>query len=145
MEKLMVSMKYFIRRLMMSEKSSEDNRCRIAVASTGDTLDSKIGPLARCTHFIVFEGSPESYTVVEFRPKGSPNEKGPNAAEMLAKMNVGTAITGTIGPRAYKILKEAGISVKAGCSGTVSGAVRKCAAGKLKDCKGATYSGYIGM
>lgn len=125
----------------MVARSSEDKECRIAVASYGGTLDSKIGPLARCTHFIVFEGSPEKYTVVESRPRGDPNEKGPYAAERLAKMNVGTVITGTIGPRAFEILRDAGISVKGGCSGKVSDAVRSCAAGKLKNCKGAKFAG----
>ena len=108
-------------------------------------MGSKVGPLARCTHFFIFEGSPENFKLVECRVKGAPNEKGPNAAQNISKMEVGTVITGTIGPRAYKILKDAGISIKAGCSGTVAEAVKKCAAGKLKDCKGATYSGYIGI
>lgn len=124
----------------MSGKPSA-NECRIAVSSMGGTLGSKVGPMARCTHFLVFEGSPENYKVVECRSKGAPDEKGPNAAQNVAKMQVGTVITGTIGPRAYRVLKDAGISVKAGCSGTVADAVRKCAAGKLKECKGATFAG----
>jgi predicted Fe-Mo cluster-binding NifX family protein len=127
----------------MVPSSSKDRTCRIAVASCGGRLDSKIGPLARCTHFVIFEGSPENFKVVECRSKGAANEKGPSAAENIAGMGVGTVITGTIGPRAYKILRDAGISVKAGCSGTVAEAVKKCAAGKLKECMGATYAGRI--
>lgn len=52
-------------------------------------------------------------------------------------------ITSTVGPRAFQILRGAEISVKAGCKGTVADAVRRCAAGELKDCHGATYAGDV--
>jgi predicted Fe-Mo cluster-binding NifX family protein len=73
------------------------------------------------------------------------DEKGPSAAETLAAMDVGTVIVGTVGPRAFRILDEAGVSVKAGCSGKVSTVIKRCAAGKLKECKGATFKGHLGI
>ena len=129
----------------MQGKAHSDSQCRIAVSSLGRTLNSKVGPLARCPYIFVFEGSPENYRVVESRPKGEAHERGPSAAQTLAKLNVGTVITGTIGPRAYKVLESAGIHVKGGCTGTVSSAVKKCAAGKLEDCKGATFAGHLSI
>lgn len=124
-------------------KQTSKKKCKMAVTSLGGEIDSKIGSLARCTHFIVFEDSPKSYQVVKCDVKGAPNEKGPNAALGLTKLGVNIVITSTIGPRAFSILKEAGISVKAGCKGIVGEAAMKCAAGKLKECKGATYAGNI--
>jgi predicted Fe-Mo cluster-binding NifX family protein len=128
----------------MAQKASK-KKCKMAVSSLGPGLESKIGSLARCTHFIVFEGSPKEYRVVRSGSSSPPNEKGPSAAQELAKMKVDIVITSTIGPRAFAILKEGGIEVKAGCKGTVSEAVKKCAAGKLKECKGATYAGNIDL
>jgi predicted Fe-Mo cluster-binding NifX family protein len=124
-------------------KKASDKECRMAVSSLGEGLESNIGSLARCTHFVIFEGSPDKYKVVRCRHQGPSNEKGPNTAQGLTKLDVDIVITSTIGPRAYAILKDAGIVVKAGCKGTVSEAARKCAAGKLKECKGATYAGNI--
>ncbi len=127
----------------MQGQEHSDKECRIAVSSMGRTLSSKVGPLARCPYLIVFEGSPENYQVIESKPKGEANERGPKTAQTLTKMKVGTVITGTIGPRAYKVLGSAGIHVKGGCTGTVRSAIKKCAAGKLEDCKGATIAGHL--
>jgi predicted Fe-Mo cluster-binding NifX family protein len=126
----------------MAKKTSK-KKCKMAVTSLGGDIDSEIGSLARCTHLIIFEDSPKNYKVLNCNVKGFPDEKGPNAAQYLTKLGVDIVITSTIGPRAFSILREAGISVKAGCKGRVSEAAMKCAAGKLKECKGATYAGNI--
>jgi predicted Fe-Mo cluster-binding NifX family protein len=126
----------------MAKKTSE-KKCKMAVTSLGGGIDGKIGSLARCTHLIIFEDSLKNHKVVKCSVKGSANEKGPNVAQYLTKLSVDIVITSTIGPRAFSILREAGISVKAGCKGKVSEAAMKCAAGKLKECKGATYAGNI--
>ncbi len=125
----------------MAEKGAK--KCKMAVTSLGGGIDSEIGSLARSTHFVIFEESPKNYKVVKSGAKGSAVEKGPNAAQNLVKLGVDIVITSTIGPKAFNILKDAGISVKAGCKGKVSQAALKCAAGKLKECKGATYAGNI--
>ena len=126
----------------MAQKASK-KKCKMAVSSAGADLESKISSLARCSYFVLFEGSPEDYRIVKCGSKEAPNEKGPKVAQKLTELDVDIVITSTIGPRAFSILKEAGIAVKAGCKGTVEDAVKKCAAGRLKDCKGATYAGNI--
>ena len=126
----------------MAQKASK-KKCKMAVSSSGAGIESKISSLARCTHFVLFEGSPDDYRIVKCASAVAPSEKGPKVAQKLTELDVDIVITSTIGPRAFSILKEAGIAVKAGCRGTVEDAVKKCAAGKLKDCKGATYAGNI--
>jgi predicted Fe-Mo cluster-binding NifX family protein len=116
--------------------------CRIAVSSMGRNLDDKVGPLARSPYFFLFEGSPENFTLVENLSHTPGVEGGVMAAKALLEKKVDTVITGTIGRRAHTTLKEAGISVKAGCIGSVSQAVRKCASGELEECKGATFAGH---
>ncbi len=125
----------------MAKKGTK--KCKMAVTSLGGDIDSEIGSIARSTYFVIFEDSPKNYKVVKSAIKGSPVEKGPKAAQNLVKLGVNIVITSTIGPKAFDILRDAGISVKAGCKGKVSQAAIKCAAGKLKECKGATYAGDI--
>ena len=126
----------------MAKKGSK-KQCRMAVTSLGDSLGSKIGSLARCNYFVVFEGTPKKYEIVRCEVRGAADEKGPSVARALTKLDVGIVVTSTIGPRAFSILKDAGVSVKAGCKGTVGDAAIKCAAGKLRECEGATYAGNI--
>jgi len=126
----------------MAKKGSK-KQCRMAVTGMGGDLDSKIGPLARCNYFVVFEGTPKKFKIVKCEVKGAVDEKGPNVARALTKLDVDIVVTSTIGPRAFSILKDAGVSVKAGCKGKVGEAAIKCAAGKLKECEGATYAGNI--
>ena len=116
--------------------------CRIAVSSMGKTLDDKVGPLARSPYFFLFEGSPEKFSVVENKSHTPGVEGGVITAMALLETKVDTVITGTIGRRAHTALKEAGISVKAGCTGSVAQAIEKCASGELEKCKGATFAGH---
>lgn len=124
-------------------KMTTEKECRIAVCSSDGSLQGKVASMAKCTHFVIFKGSPADYEVAECKVEGPVHERGPNVARLATSLKVGTIITGTIGPKAFKILREAGITVKAGCRGTVVEAIGECAAGLLKDCKGATYAGMI--
>jgi len=125
------------------KESKPRKQCRIAVTSAGNDLNSKVSLIGRSSHFILFEGTPERYTVIENASRGVGTESGAEAAKALAETKVDIVITGTIGSHAYRALQEAGISVKAGCSGTIAEAIKKCAAGELAECKGATYAGNI--
>ncbi|QLH74968.1 MAG: NifB/NifX family molybdenum-iron cluster-binding protein [Methanomassiliicoccales archaeon] len=120
-----------------------DKKCRIAVTSMGRDLKSRVGPIARSPYIIVFEGSPDKFSVIEERHIDARNEPGVKTAETLVSKEIGTVITGTIGKRAHEVLSRAGISIKGGCKGSVEEAVRECAAGRLADCHGAKYAGNV--
>ena len=119
--------------------------CRMAVTSKGDDLDGEIAPMARSPFFIIFEGTPENHLVMENLIRKGGSESALRTAAELVKQRVDIVITGTIGPRAYRQLEEAGIKVHAGCEGTVSEALKKCLKGKLPICDKATYGGYLGI
>ncbi|MCG7844610.1 MAG: NifB/NifX family molybdenum-iron cluster-binding protein [Methanomassiliicoccales archaeon] len=133
----------------MTEKRktvSEDERpCRMAVTSKGDNLQGEIAPMARSSFFIIFEGDPKHHLVMENLIKKSGSESGIKVASELAKQDIDIVITGTIGPKAFKKLEEAGVKVHAGCEGKVSEVLDKCLKGKLPICKKATYGGYLGI
>mgnify|MGYP005834242587 CR=1 FL=1 len=115
------------------------------MSSRGSDLKSEVVSLGQSEYFIVFEGSPENYRAVENPIKWAGAEAGVEAAREIRKLDVDILVTGSIGPRTYDLLRDSGISIKAGCSGTVADSIRKCVAGELPECKGATFAGYIGI
>ncbi len=123
----------------------EERPCRMAVTSSGDDMEGGIAPIARSRFFIIFEGDPKKFLVMENLVRKRGSESGIRTAEELTKQDVDIVITGTIGPRAMKKLQEAGVKVHAGCEGHVSEILEKCLKGKLPVCKKATYVGYLGI
>lgn len=133
---------------MNTKKSvrSKEKPCRMAVTCSTSDLQAKIVPMARSKFFIIFEGDPKNYLVMENLVNKAGSESGLKVAGELAKQNVDIVITGTIGPRAFKQLEGAGVKVHAGCDGNkVSDVLDKCLKGVLPVCKKATYSGYLGI
>lgn len=101
--------------------------------------------MARSSFFIIFEGDPNNHLVMENLLKKAGSESGIKVADELAKQKVDIVITGTIGPKAFKRLEDAGVKVHAGCEGKVADVLDKCLKGKLPICKKATYGGYLGI
>ncbi|MCX6650412.1 MAG: hypothetical protein NT131_01975 [Methanomassiliicoccales archaeon] len=119
--------------------------CRMAVTCDESDLKGKIVPMARSKFFIIFEGEPKNYLVMENLVRKAGSESGLKVASELAKQKVDIVITGTIGPKALKQLEMSGVKVHAGCDGNkVTDVLDKCLKGKLPVCKKATYSGYLG-
>jgi predicted Fe-Mo cluster-binding NifX family protein len=129
----------------MKDPERSKRRCRMAVTSRGRGLDSRVGSLARSPYILVFEGSPDKYSVIEERSQDARDEPGVRAAEALVGKKIAIVITGTIGKSAHEVLKKAGMSVKGGCKGTIADAVKKCAEGRLAECMGATYAGNVDL
>jgi predicted Fe-Mo cluster-binding NifX family protein len=96
------------------KESTQHRQCRIAVKSAGKDLNSRISSIGRCSHILLFEGSPERFTVVENTSRRAGIESGVESAKALADEKIDIVITGTIGTRSWRVLHEAGISVKAG-------------------------------
>ncbi len=117
--------------------------CKMAVTALGKTIDDRIGSLGRSKYLFIFEGSPDKFIVVGIPPHPEGVGAGLMVAKALIEGKYDVVVTGTIGKRAFAALKDSGISVKAGCTGTVYEAIRKCAAGELEECKGATFAGKV--
>jgi predicted Fe-Mo cluster-binding NifX family protein len=115
--------------------------CRVAVSSKGDSLDSEIGSIGSSKYFIIFEGRPDKFNVCNNEAMGQGSEASVTAAGLLKSMAVSTIITTSIGERGVLSFQKAGITVHAGCSGTVKEGIQKCLKGELSECKGATYAG----
>ena len=129
-----------------AKTQAKGGHCRMAVTCSSGDLQAKIVPLARSAFFIIFEGSPDRFLVMENLIKKAGSESGIRMANELAEQKVDIVITGTIGPKAFKQLESAGVKVHAGCDGNkVSDVLDKCLKGVLPVCDKATYSGYLGV
>jgi predicted Fe-Mo cluster-binding NifX family protein len=129
---------------MKKEESQDlDNSrvCRVAVSSKGNSIDSEIGSLGSSSHFIIFEGSPDKYTVTDNEVKGQGSEAGVKAADILKSKGIAVIITSNIGEKSIRAFKKKNIIVHAGCSGMVRDGIHKCLKGELPECEGVTYAG----
>ena len=99
---------------------------KIAVTSTGKTLSSKVDPrFGRSAHFIIVDAGTMDYIVVENTQNlNLPQGAGIQAAKTLIENGADVLITGNCGPKAFQVLKSAGISIITGADGTVDEVVQ---------------------
>ena len=88
------------------------NRMKIAVSSTGPTLDDTVEPrFGRCAYFLIVD--PDS---LDFEPIENPNialggGAGIQSAQLMANKGVSVVLTGNCGPNAFKTFGAAGVQV----------------------------------
>lgn len=116
---------------------------RVAVSSTGPTVKDEVDPhFGRCAQFIIAEDGRTE--VLVNAAKNSSEGAGLRAAQLMIDNGVTAVITGSVGPKAFDALSEAGIKVYTGCSGRVEDALAKCRGNELEETKGPTSSGHRG-
>ena len=122
------------------------NRKKIAVTSTGPTLDDTVEPrFGRCPYFLIID--PDSF---DFEPIQNPNMAlgggaGIQSAQLMANKGVSYVLTGSCGPNAYKIFGAAGIQVLTGITGHVRQAVEQFKAGEIPSTSGPSVQSHFGM
>jgi len=106
---------------------------KIAVTSTGPTLDSNIDPrFGRCPYFLIVETETMDFESIPNPNVSVPSGAGIQAAQLIANKGAKILITGNVGPNAIEALSYAGINVITGVSGKVRDAVQMFKEGKLK-------------
>ena len=97
---------------------------KICVTSSGSTLDSMIDPrFGRCAYFIIADPETLDFEAVANEAAMTSGGAGIRAAQTVTSMNIEAVLTGSVGPNAFPALKEAGVRVLAGVSGTVRSAI----------------------
>lgn len=98
---------------------------KIIVTSTGENLDSEIDQrFGRCKYFIIFNTENNSFEAVENQGAIQGHGAGIKAAQQIGDLRVDSIITGELGPNAYKVIEELGITTFKG-SGTIKDAIKK--------------------
>jgi predicted Fe-Mo cluster-binding NifX family protein len=115
---------------------------RIAISSTGPSVKAEVDRhFSCCAQFLLVDEG--GVKVLVNRARGSGAKAGPDAARMLVNNGVTAVVTGNIGPKTFKVLKDAGVTVHAGCSGKIEEALFRCARNELKEVDSATFMGKL--
>ncbi len=107
---------------------------RIAISSTGRDLDADLDPrFGRAAYFIIVDSETMDFDAVENTQNlSSPRGAGIQAGQAMADQHVDALITGHCGPKAFKVLQNAGVKIVTGASGRVADAIAQFNNGELK-------------
>ena len=117
---------------------------KVIITAQGDSADSEVDPrFGRAKHFLVYDTEADTYSPVSNAqnlqaPQGAGIQAGRTAADTGAK----AVLTGNCGPKAFRVLNEAGIKVNVGVTGTVRAAVEAFQKGKLTEATAANVQGH---
>ena len=117
---------------------------KLAVTSTGKDLEAAIDPrFGRAPYFIVVDSETMAYRVVNnSQSLNLPQGAGIQAGQTIVKNKIDVLITGNCGPKAFKVLQNAGIEIVTGASGNVKNAILQYKVGKLKPAENPTVEGH---
>lgn len=120
---------------------------KLAVCAQGKGLSAEVDQrFGRCSHFVIVD--PERGELVDSIHNVSAEAAGgagPQAAQLLAGLDVDAVALGNVGPNAAAALEAAKIKVYSGVAGTVETTMQKFMDGKLTPVSEATVSSHSGM
>ena len=117
---------------------------KIAVTTHGNTLTSEIDPrFGRAARFIVVDpDTMETELVENSQNLDLPQGAGIQAAQTIASHKIGVLITGNCGPKAFKVLKAAGIRVVTEAKGRIDDIIEQYKRGELTYADDANVEGH---
>jgi predicted Fe-Mo cluster-binding NifX family protein len=117
---------------------------KIAVTSTGKTPDSPVDPrFGRAAYFVLFDSDAGTFEAHDNAQNlNAPQGAGIQAGETVARLGAKALVTGHCGPKAFRVLKAAGIRVVVGAQGTAKEAMDRFLKGELKDAEDADVQGH---
>ena len=117
---------------------------RIAISSQGKELNANLDPrFGRAAYFIIVDPETMAFEVVENSQNlNLPQGAGIQAGKTIADNNVDVLITGHCGPKAFKVLKGAGVKIVSGAGGTVADAIAQFNSGELETSTEADVDGH---
>lgn len=107
---------------------------KVVITSSGGRMDSMVDPrFGRAGAFVVVDTDHNTITEVVDNRSGAQAAQGAGvqAAEVVSRLGAECVVTGHCGPKAFRTLEAAGITVYTGASGTIADAVDQLAAGRL--------------
>ena len=114
---------------------------KIAVSSTGQTLDSAVeARFGRCPYFLIVNPATLEFEAIANTNAELGGGAGIQSAELIAEKGASVVLTGSCGPNALQVLEKAGIKVVTGVAGPVSEVVQQFTAGSLKPASSAQTS-----
>ncbi len=117
---------------------------KIAVTSTGPDLKSELDPrFGRAAYLIIVDSDTLEFKVLEnSENRNLVQGAGIQAGKTIIDNGAEVLITGFCGPKAFMVLKSAGIKTISGANGSVEDAIRDFNAGKLKESQAPNADGH---
>lgn len=108
---------------------------KIAICSTGSSPSSQVDErFGRCACFMIWDPETKEYASLSNTGTESAHGAGTGAVQSLIQNNVGLVLSQRVGPKAFAVLKQAGIKTFSGIAGkTVEDALQSYEAGELKE------------
>ena len=117
---------------------------KIAVTASGLDLNSPLDPrFGRASFFIIYDTEQKTFIVASNEQNlNAPQGAGIQSAVNVAKTGASSVITGHCGPKAFKVLEEAKITVYQSSAATVQEALDQFLQGGLKMADQADVEGH---
>lgn len=117
---------------------------KIAVPSAGSTLESAVDSrFGRASAFVVFNTEDNSFTVADNSQNlNAAQGAGIQAAQNVAATGAGVVIAPSFGPKAFTVLKAAGVKAYISKATSVKAAIEEYTSGKLTESDGANVEGH---
>jgi predicted Fe-Mo cluster-binding NifX family protein len=119
---------------------------KIAVTSTGKTLDSQVDPrFGRAACFIIIDTETMAFNVIDNENIAAAGGAGISSAKLVIDAGAEAVLTGNCGPNAERTLSAAGLKLYTGATGKVAEAVELFKRGKLNEAPGPNVQPHFGM
>lgn len=117
---------------------------KIALTATAGALDAPLDPrFGRAACFIVYDLDADEFQVIDNAQNlAAASGAGVQAAETIARSGARALVTGHCGPKAFRVLQAAGISIHNTDAPTVAAAVERFRAGELAPASDADVEGH---
>jgi len=127
-----------------SVRQREGGSVKIAVTSSDGTLEGMVDErFGRAKKLIVYDMGTDTFEVTENSKQMNLAEgAGIQAARNVIDLGVGTIISGHLGPKAFQVLRSAGVDAYTAANLTVADAIKQYREGNLNKLAGADVQGH---
>jgi predicted Fe-Mo cluster-binding NifX family protein len=118
---------------------------KIAVTSTGESLDAQVDPrFGRAAFYMIGDTDTMDFVAIE-NENAAGGAAGIGSAKHVIDEGAEAVLTGNCGPNAQRTLDAAGVKLYTDVKGTVAEAVERFKSGKLTIAKGPNVQTHFGM
>lgn len=119
---------------------------KLAISASGQTLDSELDPrFGRAKYFLLVDSEGGDPEVVENKQNLQlPQGAGIQAAMTVVEKGAQAVLTGNCGPKAFRVLQAARVSVAVGLEGSIREVIQKFGEGKIQFAQEPNVDGHWG-
>ena len=119
---------------------------KIAITSTGKTLESEVDPrFGRTAYFVILDTETMDFNVIENESVDAAGGAGISSAKVVIDAGAQAVLTGNCGPNAERTLTAAGVKLYTGATGTIAEAAELFKSGKVAEATGPNVQPRFGI